>query len=61
MPPFPTASMVCSDDRVVTAPWGRWAAPERLGDCDVIELPGGHAPFLSRPEELADALVSLLS
>jgi pimeloyl-ACP methyl ester carboxylesterase len=60
MPPVPTTSIVCADDRVVRAEWGRWAARERLGGCDVIELPGGHSPFVSRPEALADALVSSL-
>lgn len=60
MPSRPTTSIVCTDDRVVRAEWGRWAARVRLGDCEVIELPGGHSPFLSRPEALADALVSAL-
>jgi hypothetical protein len=27
----------------------------------VIELPGGHSPFVSRPSELADVLASIVS
>lgn len=38
---------------------GRWAARERLLDAPVVELPGSHSPFLSRPADLADALVEL--
>lgn len=58
-PSAPCASIVCADDRVATAAWGRWAAKERLLDAPVVELPGSHAPFLSRPSDLADALVEL--
>ncbi|HEX3299235.1 MAG TPA: alpha/beta hydrolase [Actinomycetota bacterium] len=53
------ASIVCTDDRVATAAWGRWAAHERLLDAPVVELPGSHSTFLSRPADLADALVEL--
>jgi hypothetical protein len=38
--------------------WSRTVALERLG-VNAIELPGGHSPFLSRPAELAEALVSV--
>jgi pimeloyl-ACP methyl ester carboxylesterase len=55
------ASIVCTDDRVARAEWGRWAARERLLGAPVVELPGSHAPFLSRPADLADALVELLA
>jgi hypothetical protein len=58
-PSAPCASIVCTDDRVATAAWGRWAAKERLLDAPVVELPGSHAPFLSRPFDLTDALVEL--
>ena len=60
-PAAPSASIVCTDDRVATAVWGRWAARERLLDAPVVELPGSHSPFLSRPEALVDAMVGLLS
>jgi pimeloyl-ACP methyl ester carboxylesterase len=58
-PSAPCASIVCTDDRVATAGWGRWAARERLLGAPVVELPGSHSPFLSRPADLADALVEL--
>jgi pimeloyl-ACP methyl ester carboxylesterase len=38
--------------------WSQWAARERLG-VQAIELPGGHCPHISRPDELAAVLLSL--
>jgi pimeloyl-ACP methyl ester carboxylesterase len=55
-PTCPSVSIVCRDDRVASAAWGRWAARERLLGAPVIELDGSHSPFLSRPDELADAI-----
>ena len=55
-PDVPLASIVCADDRVASAAWGRWAARERLLGAPVFELPGSHSPFLSRPGALADVL-----
>jgi pimeloyl-ACP methyl ester carboxylesterase len=43
------------DDATVRPAWSRRAARERLG-VEPVELEGGHAPFLSHPAELADAL-----
>jgi len=60
-PPVPSVSIVCTDDRVAAAAWGRWAAHERLLDVPVIELPGSHSPFVSRPAVLTDALVGALA
>ena len=51
-------SIVCRDDRAVSPDWSRAAARELLG-VEPVELPGSHSPFLSRPAELADLLVSL--
>ena len=59
-PTAPCVSVVCTDDRVAAAGWGRWAARERLLDAPVVELPGSHSPFLSRPAALADVLVDAL-
>jgi pimeloyl-ACP methyl ester carboxylesterase len=59
-PPCPSVSIVCTDDRVATAEWGRWAAHERLLDAPVLEIGGSHSPFLSRPAELADAIGTAL-
>ena len=56
-PEAPMRSIVCTDDRVVRAEWGRWAARERLDGAPVHELPGGHSPFVSRAADLADLLV----
>jgi len=60
-PACPSVSIVCTDDRVVAAAWGRWAARERLLGAPVVELPGSHSPFLSRPAELATAIVDASS
>lgn len=54
-PDVPCAYVVCTDDRTATPAWARRAARERLG-VEPIELPGGHCPFLARPEQLAEAL-----
>jgi pimeloyl-ACP methyl ester carboxylesterase len=55
-PEVALTSIVCSDDRVASAAWGRWAARERLLGAPVFELPGSHSPFLSRPGALAELL-----
>jgi hypothetical protein len=38
--------------------WAKRIARDRL-DAEVIELPGSHSPFLSRPSTLAEVLVRL--
>ena len=58
LPDVPCASVVASGDRCVAPEWSRRAARERLG-VEAVELPGGHAPFLSRPAELAEVLIEL--
>jgi pimeloyl-ACP methyl ester carboxylesterase len=57
-PKVPTDSILCRDDRIVNPEWSRFAAKHWLG-VEPVELPGGHSPFLSRPEVLAAALVAL--
>ena len=57
-PDVPSTYVVCADDRTVSPDWSRRVAKEWL-DADLVELPGGHSPFLSRPERLADVLESL--
>lgn len=52
------SSVVCSDDRMVSPSWSKSVARERLGT-EVIEIAGGHSPFLSRPAALAEVLLSL--
>ena len=58
LPTVETSYVLCREDRAIAPAWSRVAAPARLG-VEAIELDGGHSPFLSRPAELADLLVSL--
>ncbi|MGZ5417556.1 MAG: alpha/beta fold hydrolase [Nocardioides sp.] len=51
-PAVETVSVTCSDDRVVNPAWSDRVARERL-HVEPVPLPGGHSPFLARPEELA--------
>ena len=55
LPRTPCTYVVCGEDRLVNPDWSRRIANERLG-ADLIELPGSHSPFLSRPNELAAVL-----
>ncbi len=59
-PAVPTTYVLCRADRAVDAGWARGVARERLGT-EAIELEGGHSPFLTRPAELALALVDAAS
>ena len=54
-PEVPCRYVLCRDDRIVNPAWARREVPFTLG-ARPIELAGGHSPFLSRPEELADML-----
>lgn len=54
----PNHYILCRDDRTLSPEWMFRAAKNRLG-VEPIELPGGHCPFVSRPDTLADALVGL--
>ena len=55
---FPSSYIVCAEDRAVRPEWSRKRAPDWLG-VEPVELPGSHSPFLSRPAELADLIVSI--
>jgi len=57
-PDVPSAYVCCADDHLVRPEWSRWAAKERL-DAELVELPGSHSPFLSRPGALASELHAL--
>jgi pimeloyl-ACP methyl ester carboxylesterase len=59
-PEVPTSFLVCRDDRFFPADWLRCIVRDRLG-IDPIEVPGGHAAHLSRPRELAEAIVGCSS
>jgi pimeloyl-ACP methyl ester carboxylesterase len=54
-PDVPSTYVLMTEDRSVSPAWSRDVAHDRL-DGRVVELPGGHSPFLSRPAELADVL-----
>jgi pimeloyl-ACP methyl ester carboxylesterase len=54
-PEAPRTYVLCTEDRIVNPDWSRRVARERL-DAELVELPGGHSPFLSRPAALAEVL-----
>ncbi|WP_341945590.1 alpha/beta hydrolase [Microbacterium sp. LWH11-1.2] len=56
-PDVPTRFIVCADDRFFPADFLRDLARRRLGIL-ADEVPGGHCAMLSRPEEIAELLVS---
>jgi pimeloyl-ACP methyl ester carboxylesterase len=55
----PSTYILPSDDRTLLPKWMRQVARERLG-VEPIEMPGGHCPHVSRPEQLTDILDALL-
>jgi pimeloyl-ACP methyl ester carboxylesterase len=57
-PDIPTTYVVCRDDQLVNPDWSRDFARRGL-DADLIELPGSHSPFTSRPADLASVLDDL--
>jgi pimeloyl-ACP methyl ester carboxylesterase len=57
-PAVKTTYVVCSDDRMLRPEWSRRTARDRIG-AGLIELPGDHSPFYSRPSALADVLLGL--
>jgi pimeloyl-ACP methyl ester carboxylesterase len=54
-PPTRSTYVVCGDDHLVNPDWSRRQAADRAG-AELIEMPGGHSPFLSRPRAVADVL-----
>jgi pimeloyl-ACP methyl ester carboxylesterase len=54
-PAAPCTYVLCTEDRIVNPDWSRRVARERL-DAELVELPGSHSPFLSRPAALAEVL-----
>jgi pimeloyl-ACP methyl ester carboxylesterase len=57
-PGLRTESIVGAQDRVVSSDWSRRVARERLG-VEPVELPTGHFPMITHPEQLAGALARL--
>lgn len=58
LPSVPATYVVCADDRIVNPEWSRRTAAS-VAD-SLIELPGGHSPFLSRPLDVRDVLLACL-
>lgn len=56
-PDVPATFVVCAADRLVNPEWLR--ATAGTWNADVVEIAGGHCPFVSRPAALADLLVSI--
>ena len=54
-PSVTCTSVVCSEDRIVNPDWSRRTARD-IG-ADLVEFPGSHSPFLSRPSAVADVLL----
>lgn len=57
-PDVPCSYVLCTEDRAMPALWARRAVPERL-HVTPVEIPGGHAPFLSRPGRLAGIIADI--
>jgi pimeloyl-ACP methyl ester carboxylesterase len=55
-PSVPSTFVICGEDRMLGNDWAKRVARDRLG-ADLIELPGSHSPFLSRPNDLAAVLL----
>jgi pimeloyl-ACP methyl ester carboxylesterase len=56
-PAVPSTYILARDDAAINPHWSRRAARERLA-IEALELPGGHSPFISRPLELAEVLLT---
>jgi pimeloyl-ACP methyl ester carboxylesterase len=56
-PSAPVTVIACGCDAVVNPDWVRRVARVRFGT-EALLLPGDHSPFLARPVELADLLVT---
>ena len=60
LPVVESTYVVCEEDRIVTPEWSKRIAHEWLNaDIIVIEMPGSHSPFFSRPKALAQLLSRL--
>jgi pimeloyl-ACP methyl ester carboxylesterase len=57
-PAAPSTYIVCTEDRMVNPQWSRRIARDWL-HADIVEMPGSHSPFLSRPKALASVLAGL--
>jgi pimeloyl-ACP methyl ester carboxylesterase len=60
LPDVEYAYIACSNDRIISPAWQRYAAQKRLG-VEAIEIPSGHYPHLSHPAHLAEVLNEIAS
>ena len=51
-PDVTSTYVLCTEDRLVNPDWSRRVVQERLR-ANLVELPGSHSPFWSRPAEVA--------
>jgi pimeloyl-ACP methyl ester carboxylesterase len=54
-PDVPSTYVLMTEDAAVDQTWSRGVAAGRLG-AELVEIPGSHSPFYSRPVELAALL-----
>jgi pimeloyl-ACP methyl ester carboxylesterase len=59
-PEVPSTYILMKDDRALEVCWVRRNAVDRLG-ADLVEMDGGHWPFLARPAALADVPTAVAS
>lgn len=55
LPSVASTYVVCAEDRMLNPDWSRRAAAD-IG-AEIVELPGGHSPLLSRPAGVAAILL----
>lgn len=54
-PAITCTSVICSEDRLINPGWSRRVSGA-VG-ADIVDLPGGHSPLLSRPSTVAEVLL----
>ena len=57
-PIVPVSYISCTEDRTINPEWWENAVRQRL-DVEPIRMRAGHAPYVSRPAELADILIRI--
>lgn len=60
-PDVAKVQVLCRDDRAIAAGFSRGPGARILGvdPTDVVELDGGHSPFLAQPDRLAEVLLRI--
>lgn len=59
IPSVTSTYVVCGEDRIVNPEWSQRIARDWL-NADVLQMPGSHSPFFSRPKALAELLGGLI-